>query len=249
MTENLVSVHQPNFMPWLRLLDKILASDVYVAYDTAQFTKTEYHARQKVMTHSKPVWLTVPVLSTGEYQPIQDVQIDNKQPFRRQHLNKLRKAYGSTPHFDEVYALVKEVYAGDHERLVDLNLDLIEALCSYLGASVRILRASALPHDGDRAERLVQLVKGAGGTEHLTSTFGRDHQDVDWSPFEHEGIGIRSQRFEHPEYDQIGADFVPNLAAIDMLFSCGRQTGEILARRRSLVPVGPGSALQDATHG
>src|SRR5262245_59399550 len=124
MTETLVSVHQPNFMPWLKLLDKILASDVYVAYDTAQFTNTEYHARQKVKTPSKPVWMSVPVLSTGDYQPIMDVEIDTKQPYGRQHLHRLRTAYGSTPYFDEVYPLMKEVYAGDHERLVDLNLDL-----------------------------------------------------------------------------------------------------------------------------
>jgi hypothetical protein len=247
MTETLVSVHQPNFMPWLKLLDKILASDVYVAYDTAQFTKTEYHARQKVKTPSKPVWMRVPVLSTGEYQPIMDVRIDNKQPFRRQHLHRLRKAYGSTPYFDEVYSIVEKVYAGDHDRLVDLNVDLIEALRSYLDAPVRIMRASTLPHEGDRAERLIQLVKGAGGSEHLTSTYGGGHQDVDWSRFEREGIGIRVQRFEHPEYEQIGSDFVPNLAAIDMLFSCGRETGELLARRRSLAPVGP--SLQDATSG
>ena len=148
MTDLTVSVHQPNFMPWLKLLDKILASDVYVAYDTAQFTKTEYHARQRVMTPSKPVWMTVPVLSTGDYQPIQDVQIDNKQPFRRQHLHRLRKAYDSTPHFDEVYGLVDQVYAGGHEQLVDLSLDLIEALRAYLDAPVRIVRASTLPHEG-----------------------------------------------------------------------------------------------------
>jgi WbqC-like protein family len=247
MTKTLVSVHQPNFMPWLKLLDKILASDVYVAYDTAQFTKSEYHARQKMKTLSKPVWLSVPVMSTGDRRPIHDVRIDNKQPFRRQHLKKLRKSYNSTPYFDEVYAIVEPIYQGDHERLVDFNLDLIEAFCSYLDARVQIIRASTLPHGGDRAERIVQLVKAVGGTEHLTSTYGGDHQDVDWSPFEDEGIGIQVQQFEHPEYDQIGDDFVPNLAAVDMLFSRGRQTAEILARRRSVVPVEP--ALQAAAHG
>lgn len=243
MTDTMVSVHQPNFMPWLKLLDKILASDVYVAYDTAQFTKTEYHARQKVMTPSKPVWMTVPVLSTGDYQPIRDVEVDNKQPFRRQHLHRLRKAYESTPYFDEVYGLVEQVYAGEHERLVDLNLDLIEAFRAYLDASVRIVRASTLPHEGDRTERLLQLVQAAGGSDHLTSTYSGD-QDVDWEAFEGAGVGIVEQRFEHPIYEQIGADFVPNLAAIDMVFSYGRETAEILARRRSLVPVAP--ALQGA---
>jgi len=243
MTDTMVSVHQPNFMPWLRLLDKILASDVYVAYDTAQFTKTEYHARQKVLTPSKPVWMSVPVLSTGDYQPIQDVRIDNKQPFRRQHLHRLRKAYDSTPYFDEVYAIVEQVYAGDHDRLVDLNLDLIEALLAYLDTPVRIVRASTLPHEGDRTERLIQLVQAAGGSEHLTSTYS-GRQDVDWERFDRAGLGIVEQRFEHPEYDQIGSDFVPDLAAIDMLFSYGREAGEILARRRSLARVEP--ALQGA---
>ena len=243
MTDLMVSVHQPNFMPWLKLLDKILASDVYVAYDTAQFTKTEYHARKKVMTPSKPVWMTVPVLSTGDYQPIQDVQIDNKQPFRRQHLHRLRKAYDSTPYFDEVYGLVDQVYAGGHEQLVDLNLDLIEALRAYLDAPVRIVRASTLPHEGDRTERLLQLVRAVGGSEHLTSTYGGG-QDVVWERFDQAGIGIVEQLFEHPEYDQVGPDFVRNLAAIDMLFTHGRETGEILALRRSLVPVAP--ALQGA---
>ena len=42
-----VCLHQPNFMPWTKLLAKIAASDVYVAYDTVQFTRTEYHNRQR----------------------------------------------------------------------------------------------------------------------------------------------------------------------------------------------------------
>jgi hypothetical protein len=248
MTGITVSVHQPNFLPWLRLLDKILASDVYVAYDTVQYTKTEYHARQRVKTHSGPVWLTVPVRHVrGEHQLIKDVRIDNSQPFRRRHLKVLRMSYGSTPYFDEVFAILEQVYARGHERLVDLNMDLIESFCSYLDVPVRIVRASTVPHEGDRTERLVQLVRNAGGSEHLTSTFGAGHQDVAWWRFDLAGIGVRAQRFEHPEYDQIGAGFVPNLAAVDMLFSCGRDTREILSGGRRLVSVAP--ALEDAPHG
>lgn len=233
-----VSVHQPNFMPWLKLVDKILASDVYVAYDTAQYTKTEYHARQKVKSQSGPVWLSVPVRHVrGTHQAIKDVRIDTSQPFRRRHLKVMSMAYASAPYFDEVFPMVDEIYARDHEYLADLSIDLIAAICAYLESPVRIVRASALPHDGDRAERLIQLVQSAGGTEHLTSTFGADHQHVDWWRFEEAGVGIRAQQFDHPTYDQIGPGFVPHLAAVDMLFSCGRRTREILEHRRRLVPV------------
>jgi hypothetical protein len=247
MTDITVSVHQPNFLPWLKLLDKILASDVYVAYDTVLYTKTEYHHRQKVRTPTGPEWLTVPVRHVrGVQQFIKDIRIDNKQPFRRRHLQVLRRSYGSAPYFDEVFAILEETYARDHERLVDLNMDLIESFCSYLQSPVRIVRASTLPHEGDRAQRLVDLVRNAGGSEHLTSSFGAGHQDVDWWQFERAGLGIRVQRFEHPEYEQIGDGFIPNLAAVDMLFSCGRETREILANRRELVPA---AHLEDIPHG
>jgi hypothetical protein len=238
MTGTTVSVHQPNFLPWLKLLDKILASDVYVAYDSAQYTRTEYHARQRIKTQNGPAWLSVPIRHVkGIQQLIKDVRIENSQPFRKRHLRVLRMSYQSSPYFDEVYSMVEKVYARDHERLVDLNLDLIEALCAYLDARVRIVRASALPHEGDRSERLVQLVQAVGGSEHLTSTFGAEHQDVEWEHFRRAGIGLRSQQFQHPEYDQVGHDFVPHLAAIDMLFACGPRTRQILEGRRRLVRV------------
>jgi len=233
-----VSIHQPNFMPWLKLVDKILASDVYVAYDTVQYTKTEYHARQKVKSLSGTVWLSVPVRHVrGVHQLIMDVLIDNSQPFRRKHLKMLRTTYERAPYFEELYPIVEDVYTRDQKHLVDLNMDLIEAICSYLQCPVRIVRSSTLPHDGDRAERLVELVNKTGGTEHLTSTFGAVHQDVDWSRFVEAGIGIRAQQFQHPVYEQVGPGFVPNLAAIDLLFSCGRHTREILEQNRRLVAI------------
>lgn len=247
MVDTTVSVHQPNFLPWLKLLDKILASDVYVAYDTAQYTKSEYHARQAVRRHTGTAWLSVPVRHVrGTKRPIQDVQIDNSQPFRRRHLHMLRTSYADTPYFDEVFPLLEAVYAGGQERLVDLNLDLIETLCSYLGVPVRIVRASTLAHQGDRTDRLVQLVRNAGGSEHLTSTYSAGHQVVEWGKFSRAGIGVRAQEFEHPRYDQIGKEFVPNLASVDMLFACGRDTREILASRRRTfrVEVASGSQME-----
>lgn len=239
-----VSVHQPNFLPWLKLLDKILASDVYVAYDTVQYTKSEYHSRQKVKQQSGPVWLSVPVLSaSGGSQLIRDARIDGGQRFREKHLRLLSQAYRRAAYFDEIYPMVKEAYRRGHEWLADLNLDLIEAFCRYLGSPVRIVRASSLPHDGDNTERLVQLVREAGGDTHLTSTFNTDRQYIDWDRMQAAGISVREQRFEHPTYDQPWGEFVPSLAALDMLFCCGRDTAAILATRRLFPEVAPPGAV------
>jgi WbqC-like protein len=247
MTEVAVSVHQPNFMPWLKLLDKILASDVYVAYDTVQYTRSEYHSRQRILTPNGPAWLSVPLLSVkGRNQLIEQVRIDPDQPFRSRHLKLLRVGYAKARFFDEVYGLVEDVYGRDQARLVDLSLDLIEALCRYLGSEVRIERASRLPHTGDNTERLVQLVRAVGGTVHLTSTFGTGRRYVDWERMQAAGIRIRSQDFDHPRYEQRLPGFVPHLAAVDMLFACGPATRQILADRRRFDDVEAGLERVDS---
>lgn len=240
LPEVTVSVHQPNFLPWLKLLDKILASDVYVAYDTVQYAKSEYHARQRVKSHTGPVWLTLPLRGVpGRRQLIQEVRIDNGQPFRHRHLRLLRTGYTKAEFFDDVYPIVEEVYGRGHDTLVDLNLDLIAAFCRYLDSPVRIVRASSLPHEGDNTDRLVQLVRQVGGNVHLTSTYGTERRYLDWDRVQAAGIAVRSQVFEHPVYDQLWRDFVPNLAALDMLFTCGRMTGKALAAGRRFDEVDP----------
>src|SRR5690606_39818511 len=62
---------------------------------------------------------------SGTRQPIRDVRLDNSQPFRYRHLKILRSSYASTPYFDEVYPIVEQAYARDHDYLAGLNLDLI----------------------------------------------------------------------------------------------------------------------------
>ena len=253
MPDTAVAVHQPNFLPWLKLLDKILASDIYVAYDTAQYTKSEYHGRQRVRTYTGEFWLTVPLLSVPRTrQLIGDVRIDNNQPFRHGHLKMLCKAYGRADYFGEVFPIVEQAYARDQERLVDLNLDLISAFCSYLGSDVKIVRASRLWHTGDNTDRLIALVRGVGGNAHLTSTFGTARQYVDWDRVQTAGITVRSQVFNHPIYNQPWRGFIPHLAALDMLFSCGRATANILeAGRRFETIDSPGGRkwIPPAAHG
>ena len=184
-----VTIHQPNFMLWTKLLDKILASDVYVAYDTVQYTKSEYHSRQKIRNSSGEMWLSVPVIH-DRYQPLESVRIDDQQRFRRKHLRTIHQEYRRSPHFDDVYRIVSEVYDAEHDHLVDLNLALIEGFCRYLQSPVRVIRASSLPHEGDNTDRLIQLVRGAGGSHHLTSTYGTEREYIDWTRVMESGIGL-----------------------------------------------------------
>ena len=57
----IVSIHQPQYLPWLGYFDKIDRADVFVLLDTVQYKKNEWQNRNRIKTARGAQWLTVPV--------------------------------------------------------------------------------------------------------------------------------------------------------------------------------------------
>ena len=168
-----VSVHQPNFLPWTKLFDKVLGSDVYIAYDSVQYTRSEFHSRQRITGRDGPVWLSVPVLIRGRgRQPLCAVELVGDRAWRAAHLRLLTEHYRGAPYYREVMAVLESVYADDDRLLVDFNLRLLRALLDYVRVTVRIARATWFDHGGDNTERIIQLTRAVAGDVHLNSTYG-----------------------------------------------------------------------------
>ena len=230
-----VSLHQPNFLPWTKLVDKILASDIYIAYDSVQYTHSEFHARQWISGRDGPVWLSVPVLTRGRgRQPLCKAELVPGRAWRDAHLRLLTEHYQRAPYFRDVMAVLESVYDRDDHLLVDFNMGLLDALLDYLGASVRVVRATSYPHVGDNTERVIQLTQAVGGDVHLTSTYGTPRQYIDWKRVAAAGIAVESQRFTEPQYRQQFEPFRPNLSVVDLLFAVGPAASALLAEMRQL---------------
>jgi hypothetical protein len=240
-----ISVHQPNFLPWTKLFDKILASDVYVAYDSVQYTHSEFHSRQRITGRDGPVWLSVPVVTRGRgRQPLWAVELVDDRAWRDAHLRLVTEHYRGAPYFREVMMLLESVYAGDDRLLVDFNLRLLGALLDYVRAPVGVVRATWFEHGGDNTERIIQLTQAATGDVHLTSTYGTPRRYIDWTRVAAAGIAVESQQFSEPRYRQRFEPFRPNLSVVDLLFALGPATAELLSARRQfdrvLTPAGRG---------
>ena len=63
----IVSIHQPNFIPWLGYFYKIYKSDVFVILDNVQFTKNGFTNRNRIKTPQGENWLTLPVVQSGKF--------------------------------------------------------------------------------------------------------------------------------------------------------------------------------------
>jgi WbqC-like protein family len=231
-------LHQPNAYPWAKLVDKILGCDVWIVYDTAQYTRTEFHSRQVVKGRQGPVWLTIPIVSAGRprFQPLRDVEISRGSDWRAAHLRLLREHYLHAPYYDEVRDLIQPVFDQDHRWLVDFNVDVTATLLDYLGSRTRIVRASELAHDGDRTQRLIDLNRSAGCDTHVTSSWANPAIGLDWQRIADAGISVREQVFRDPIYPQLHGAFQPHLSVLDLLFNCGRDAAAYLPGR-SCAPV------------
>ena len=217
----IVSVHQPNFAPWLGFFDKMLRSDVMVLLDSVQFIKRGYQNRTQIKGANGPQWLTVPVISKGRYHQItKDVEIDESRGWRSVHLRTLQSVLAKAPHFDEVLEFLTPIYADeDIHNLADFNTALIRGVVERLGITTRLVPASTLDCPGSSSRLMLNLTKAVGGDTYLSGPSGRNYLEPETFPAE--GVTLRYHSFEPFEYPQQHPPFVPGLSCLDYLANVG----------------------------
>lgn len=223
----IISVHQPQYIPWLGYFDKIDKSDCFVFLDTVQYKKREYQNRNRVRTKDSWIWLTVPVNTKGlSEQPLCDVMIDNDIDWAQEHNKSLKSWYGRASNFKEHYPFFQAVYEKKWERLIDLNIHIIKYLLNVLKIDTRICLESELGTTKKSTDRIIEICKKLKADAYLSGAGGRDYMDE--GLFAEEAVDLMYQDFRHPEYAQQFANFEPYMSIIDLLFNAGEKSLEII---------------------
>jgi hypothetical protein len=227
----IVSVHQPQYIPWLGYFDKIARSDYFIFLDCVQYKPREFQNRNKIRTKDGWIWLTVPVINKGKgRQKILDVQIDNGLPWQRQHLNSLKTFYARAKFFDLYFPFFEEIYKKRWEKLTDLNLAIIDYALKELKIETLLRFESELDIHSMGTDRIIDICKKLNADTYLSGIGGKDYLKED--KFKKTGIRLAYQDFKHPAYNQqftsSAGDFIPFMSIIDLLFNEGPGSREIL---------------------
>ncbi len=229
-----VACHQPNYLPWLGYFDKMAKADVFVYLDDVQMLRGRgWENRNRVRRGEDWIWLTVPVKRKGRgLQALNMVEIDHATSWIDKHLESLRHAYSRTPFFESHRQALEQIYAARPDRLVDLNLALIEYGRAQWGLTGRVVLSSSLGVTTTGSARLMNIVAGLGGDTYLSG--GGDDGYLDPGLFSAEGVGVLKQNFQHPSYPQHGHDaFLSGLAFLDALFNLGPRVSSLLGKTPS----------------
>ena len=217
----IVSIHQPNYLPWLGYFHKIAYSDVFVLLDNVPYTKNSLINRNKIKTQHGASWITLSVLTKGRQgQLIDEVEFNNEIPWRGIHWKTLEANYAKAPHFQESRDQFESIYQENWQTLTDLNETLLKLICEILCIkNIKFIRASELGVCGKSTALLVDICKAVGADTYLSGFGGKKYMDEEL--FGKEGIKLKYSEFQHPVYNQMWGDFIPNLSVIDFIFNQG----------------------------
>lgn len=229
-----ISIHQPNYLPWIGYFDKLDQSDCSIFLDRAQLAKKSVTNRNYILTPTGKLLLTVPV--KREDLSIHKVLIDNSFKWKLKHWGAIEANYKKTPFWTLYQERFRQIYESEWGSLCDLNIRLIELICEILEINVKFYRESAFEEDfGYGSQRIANLVVKFKGDIYISGRGAEAYNNPD--DFESKGIQLLYQKFEHPTYRQNwGKDFTKSLSTIDLIFNHGPESINIIhSTRNSLV--------------
>jgi len=215
------SIHQPNYIPYIGLFQKIYQSDIFVFYDTAQYTKWDYHNRNKIKWPNGEILLTIPV-QLSLWDKINEVIFQAK--VLQKHLKTIEQSYKKSQYFDEIHPLISEIYSYETDNLSDFNINAIQKISNYLWCRTKFLTLWELDFDlnNSSTRALVDICKLVWATEYISWSWWKDY--IKKTEFEKAHIALQFQDFHHPTYTQLWGEFLPYMSIIDLLFNEGKNS-------------------------
>lgn len=222
----IVSIHQPQYLPWLGYFDKMDRADAFCYLDNVQFKKNEWQNRNRIKNSKDWQWITLPV-SYRFPQKINEVEINNKVNWKRKHVQALITNYSKTPFFENYINLIGNINQKEHKYFSSLAININENIRRELGITTKTIKASEINLKNEHpTARLVEICKKLGANTYLAGQDGKNYMDMDI--FKHEGIRVIFQNFNHPVYPQVFGEFISHLSILDLLFNCGSRSMAIL---------------------
>jgi hypothetical protein len=216
-----VSIHQPNFLPFIGFFQKMALSDVFVILDTVQYSHDSYTQRTRIRTKDGWMWLTIPINKKYKFHQIKDILLPDYIKWRKKHTLSLISHYSKCPFFDERFILEYYSESSNLKTLQQFNEYGIFYLKEKFKINTKILKASELKigETFNSTDLLIEIVKKICGEVYISGSGGAKY--LDESQFKKASIELQYFNFKPFEYHQRWEKFEPYMSAIDFLFNCG----------------------------
>jgi hypothetical protein len=216
----IITIHQPEHLPYFGFLDKARKADILVLLDDVQFKKNNFQNRNRILTPYGVKWLTIPVSLSGFLdKTIADMETsgDWKEKYRAQ----VHNAYCKHFFYTEQGKWLDEMLAQESIRLIDYNVFAIRKLFEILDISTSLVFSGELNVASAKSQRLFDICSKCKADAYLAGQGAINY--LDETIFENK-IKIINHEFVHPIYPQHKQDpFQSHLSILDALMNIGAE--------------------------
>lgn len=223
----IVGIMQPYFLPFFEQFRLIAACDLWVVFDTPQFSRKSWINRNRILNRDKGwAYVSVPVRHTGLTTSIQNTLIDCRQDWRGQIMDKLKVYQGNAPYYAVVRELIGSTLEAEYDTISRLNTALLRALCAYLGIDTPFVVASSFtidhPEHCEPGEWALHIARHFGASEYRNASGGTELFDP--SLYASHSITLSFHQHRTRSYATGSFTFVQDLSIVDWVMWNDPQT-------------------------
>lgn len=219
-----LSIHQPNFLPWIGYFNKIKKSDVFILLDDVQIPRGRSIAnRNKIKTAQGEMELVVPLSrpkgSEGKVTYKMATIADNK--WAKKALKAIELNYSKAQYFDRYFPLISQLFS--RYNFCQMNVEFIDLVIRELEIDTEVHMLSGLDGPmGQKNELIVNLCKKYSANVYLSGKGASKYNEPEY--LNKYGIELEYQEFVHPVYEQMHGEFIPYLSVLDLLMNKGPES-------------------------
>ena len=223
---------QPTYIPWAGYFDLINRSDVFVFLNNVQFSKQSWQVKNKILSNGNELKLTVPIKKARLSTNIDQIIIDDSQPWRKKHLKSIYYSYLRSPFFNDVYPVIEKIICNKTNiMLVDLNVEIIKTLSSKIFDKCFFIDSRDLKiYSDDKLDRIIKICKIVDATEYLSPSGSIAYLEaMNYKQrFSNSSLDFSVHNYIPTKYTQLNSPFRPFLSIIDLLFNEGFKKAKTL---------------------
>jgi hypothetical protein len=181
---------QPTYLPWAGYFALIELADVFMFYDTAQFSKSSWHYRNRILCQNEVKWISLNIQHKHE-QCLNETKILVLNKQIKKHSNTIKTYYAKAPYFNDAYEIIlylnKRVFECQTEpTLAALNIQIITFICEKLMLKTKLIRSSSIPVNTDniiiseqRSGKLSHYLKAMKCTKYFSPIGAKEYIQTD----------------------------------------------------------------------
>jgi hypothetical protein len=217
---NIISICQPHFIPWVGYFHLINKSSKIVFLDNVQYNKRSWQNRTHIRINQNSdnkKFLSLHVKDNSRQNMINEIYL--KEENIELFLNNIKNTYLKSPYFERYYEIFKDLFNRNiGENLANFNLILIKEICKFLDIKLTYYITSNYNFMNKKEYLILEILKYYKADTYLSNVGSKRYVKDEF--FIKNDIKIIYNEFKHPTYNQNLKKeniFIENLSIFDLL--------------------------------